>query len=95
VSAAVTATGVGKRYGSLVALADLSFEAQHSEILGVLGPNGAGKTTAISIADRRTLDSGGILPLALGVPALLGALTLGVRLVRRRERRVAVTRAEA
>jgi hypothetical protein len=50
---------------------------------------------SVNIADRRTLDSGGILPLALGLPALLGTLTLGVRLVRRRERRVAVTRAEA
>jgi ABC-2 type transport system ATP-binding protein len=47
VSAAVEARGVEKRYGSLVALADLTFEAQAGEILGVLGPNGAGKTTAI------------------------------------------------
>jgi ABC-2 type transport system ATP-binding protein len=49
VSAAVEARGVEKRYGSLVALADLTFEAQAGEILGVLGPNGAGKTTAIRV----------------------------------------------
>ena len=48
-SAAVEARGVEKRYGSLVALADLTFEAQAGEILGVLGPNGAGKTTAIRV----------------------------------------------
>jgi ABC-2 type transport system ATP-binding protein len=49
VSAAVEARGVEKRYGSLVAVADLSFEAGAGEILGVLGPNGAGKTTAIRV----------------------------------------------
>jgi ABC-2 type transport system ATP-binding protein len=49
VSAAVQAQGVEKRYGSLVAVADLSFEAEAGEIIGVLGPNGAGKTTAIRV----------------------------------------------
>jgi ABC-2 type transport system ATP-binding protein len=49
VSAAVEARGVEKRYGSLVAVADLSFRAEAGEILGVLGPNGAGKTTAIRV----------------------------------------------
>jgi ABC-2 type transport system ATP-binding protein len=49
VSAAIAARGVEKRYGSLVAVADLSFDAQAGEILGVLGPNGAGKTTAIRV----------------------------------------------
>ena len=48
-SAAVEARGVEKRYGSLMAVADLSFEAAEGEILGVLGPNGAGKTTAIRV----------------------------------------------
>jgi ABC-2 type transport system ATP-binding protein len=48
-SAAVEAHGVEKHYGSLVAVADLSFEAREGEILGVLGPNGAGKTTAIRV----------------------------------------------
>ena len=48
-SAAIEAHGVEKRYGPLVAVADLSFDAQTGEILGVLGPNGAGKTTAIRV----------------------------------------------
>ena len=48
-TAAVEARGVEKRYGPLVAVADLTFEAEAGEILGVLGPNGAGKTTAIRV----------------------------------------------
>src|SRR6266511_3982188 len=38
---------LSKRYGSIVAIEDLSFEVEKSEIFGILGPNGAGKTTAI------------------------------------------------
>jgi hypothetical protein len=33
----------------------------------------------VAITERRTLNSGGVLPLALGVPAALGLLTLGLR----------------
>jgi ABC-2 type transport system ATP-binding protein len=49
VTAVVEAQGVDKRYGSLVALENLSFSVQAGEVLGVLGPNGAGKTTAIRV----------------------------------------------
>ncbi len=52
---------VGKRYGSLVAVDDLTFEANPGEIFGFLGPNGAGKTTTISmIAGLLRPDSGTI-----------------------------------
>jgi Flp pilus assembly secretin CpaC len=43
-----------------------------------------GPTLRASIAERKTLNAEGIVPLALGVPALLGALAVGVRLRRRR-----------
>jgi hypothetical protein len=43
-----------------------------------------GPAVRVSVADRKTLNSGGIVPLALAVPALLGLLTLGLRY--RRER---------
>ena len=47
-------------------------------------PPTAGPTVRVTIADRKTPDSGGILPLALGVPAGIGLLGLGLRLRRRR-----------
>jgi ABC-2 type transport system ATP-binding protein len=67
VSAAVEARGVEKHYGSLVALDDLSFEAQAGEILGVLGPNGAGKTTAIRVLTTILAPTRGDFAVA-GVP---------------------------
>ena len=66
-SAAVEARGVEKRYGSLVAVADLSFEAAEGEILGVLGPNGAGKTTAIRVLTTILAPTRGTFAVA-GVP---------------------------
>lgn len=36
-----------KRFGSYVAVNDLSFEVAPGEVLGFLGPNGAGKTTTM------------------------------------------------
>jgi ABC-2 type transport system ATP-binding protein len=40
---------LGKRYGSRVALSDVSFTACAGEMVAVIGPNGAGKTTLLSI----------------------------------------------
>ena len=48
-SAAVEAQAVGRRYGPVTAVEDLTFAVEAGEILGVLGPNGAGKTTAIRV----------------------------------------------
>ena len=40
---------LGKAFGSLRAVHDLSFHVSAGEIVGLLGPNGAGKTTTISM----------------------------------------------
>ena len=40
---------LSKRYGSVIALDDVSFTAESGEILGLLGPNGAGKSTTMNI----------------------------------------------
>ncbi|MFC2047948.1 ATP-binding cassette domain-containing protein [Chloroflexota bacterium] len=38
-----------KKFGTLVAVNDISFSVEPGEIFGFLGPNGAGKTTTINI----------------------------------------------
>jgi hypothetical protein len=60
------------RFGVYVAIVDRS---------AARAPTTA-RTTRIVVAQRRTLNSGGILPLALGVPALVALLALGLRLRR-------------
>ena len=37
-----------KQYGDLVAVDDVSFEADKGAVFGLLGPNGAGKSTTIN-----------------------------------------------
>ena len=45
----ISVQNVTKRYGSVVALDDMSFDVSAGEVLGFLGPNGAGKTTMMKI----------------------------------------------
>ncbi|MCC6523872.1 MAG: ABC transporter ATP-binding protein, partial [Polyangiaceae bacterium] len=46
---ALEVEGLGKRFGALAAVSDLSLKVRRGEVFGFLGPNGAGKTTSISM----------------------------------------------
>src|SRR3954470_20853874 len=50
------------RFGGIVALDEVSFEADEGTIFGLIGPNGAGKTTAFNAITRLyRLDSGHVV----------------------------------
>ena len=43
------ATGIGRNYGSRVALESIDLEVSAGQIVGLVGPNGSGKTTLLKI----------------------------------------------
>ena len=51
--------GIGKRFGGVVAVRDLSFAVEEGEILGIMGANGAGKTTVFSLIAGNQRPSAG------------------------------------
>ena len=53
--------GLGKRFGGLQAVKDLTFTLDEGEIVALIGPNGAGKTTAFAlISGFLTPDTGAV-----------------------------------
>ncbi len=58
----ITVRNVTKRYGSLVAVDDLSLDVTQGEVVGFLGPNGAGKTTMMRmLTGTLQPDAGSVL----------------------------------
>jgi len=51
--------GLARRYGSTMALSDLSFKVAKGEVVGFLGPNGAGKSTTMKILTCSLAPSSG------------------------------------
>ncbi|GAB3141850.1 ABC transporter ATP-binding protein [Micromonospora sonneratiae] len=64
--AVIEVEGLRKRYGTTVAVDDVSFTVEKGEIFGILGPNGAGKTTTVEcLVGLRNSDAGRISVLGL------------------------------
>jgi len=78
----ITAVGLHKRFGDVVAVEEVSFEALDGKITGLLGPNGAGKTTSLRMlyglirpdAGRATIDGRDVLREALAARRAVGVL---------------------
>lgn len=64
----VTAAGLTKKYGDLVAVAGIAFEIHEGECFGFLGPNGAGKTTTVRMIHCVSPVTSGTLTVG-GLPA--------------------------
>jgi ABC-2 type transport system ATP-binding protein len=67
----ITVQGLGKSYGSTVAVDDLSFEVPDGQVTGFLGPNGSGKSTSMRLmlgldfgAGRTSFDGTSLLDVA-------------------------------
>jgi ABC-2 type transport system ATP-binding protein len=53
---------ISKKYGSQIAVGNISFSVARGEIVGFLGPNGAGKSTTLNvIAGSLPMDSGSVV----------------------------------
>lgn len=64
---------VGRRYGGVHAVQDVSFNVEAGEWVGVIGPNGAGKSTLFNILGGQVTASSGAVRLdgrnVIGMPA--------------------------
>ncbi len=58
---ALEVTGVGRNFGGLVALRDVSFKVREGEVMGLIGPNGAGKSTLFEIISGNLPPSKGTI----------------------------------
>ncbi len=78
----IRAEGLRKRFGSVIAVDDVSFTAPDGAVTGLLGPNGAGKTTSLRMvyglmkpdAGRIEVDGMDLLADPLAAQAHLGVL---------------------
>lgn len=78
-TAAISATGITKRYGHVEALRGVDLEVPPGEVFALLGPNGAGKTTFVEILEGFRRPSSGAATV-LGVDPATGGASWRARL---------------
>ena len=70
--AILSVEGLGRRYGGVVAVHDVTFDVPDGSITALIGPNGAGKTTTLNVIS-------GLIPPSDGRVLLRGDDTAGLR----------------
>ena len=78
-AALVEVRGITKRFGAVVALADVALAIRPAEVLAVLGENGAGKTTLMNVLAGMTRPDAGAI-LVGGQEAEIGSPQAALRL---------------
>jgi ABC-2 type transport system ATP-binding protein len=76
---AVSCVGLTKRYGSVLALDQLTLDAPTGSIFGLLGPNGAGKSTLIRLLTRQAAPTAGAAQV-LGLDVTSAGMALSKRI---------------
>lgn len=60
-SSGIQICGIGRRYGGVTALTDVTFDVEAGTVHGLIGPNGSGKTTLLDIISGfNTPDDGSV-----------------------------------
>jgi len=75
----ISVSNLGKRYGRVVAVDDVSLEVFEGEIFGLIGPNGAGKTTTMECVEGNRVPEKGTISV-LGLDPRRDANTLRQRI---------------
>ncbi len=67
-TAAINASGLGKKYGRRWALSDCTLSIPVGRVVGLVGPNGAGKTTLLNLATGMLAPTTGSIRVLGGAP---------------------------
>ncbi len=75
----IEVNGLSRRYGSRLAVSDVSFRVEPGQIVGFLGPNGAGKTTTLRMLTGYLAPTAGDIRID-GIDAVGSSITARARL---------------
>ncbi len=78
-SALIETVGVGKAYGSFVALDGVSLTIAQGELVSIVGPNGAGKTTLVNVLTGLLKPTAGLVRFKGNDIAGIGPVALAKR----------------